>query len=136
MTVGIAGQYAGGLLSDRLAPERGLAVLLACLVAVALLFVPAAASLPSLVAASAALGLALFAMQPLSQATVAAHTPSKLRGLAFGYTYLAVFGVGALGASVVGGALAVGSPALAFLLLSGFASVGLCCALWLVWRNA
>jgi MFS family permease len=73
-------------------------------------------------------------MQPLSQATIAKYSPPENRGLSFGYTYLAIFGIGALGASLAGTALAYGSAAAVFLLLAGFASVALALALVLIVR--
>jgi MFS family permease len=135
LAVGIGGQYVGGRLTDAIQPERGLAIMLAALVTIALLFVPASRTLPTLVLVSIALGFALFAMQPLSQATIANHSPAEHRGLSFGYTYLAIFGIGALGASVTGAALTYGTPTTVFVLLAGFAAVALVFALVLVTRT-
>ena len=135
LAVGIGGQYVGGKLTDRIEPERGLAIMLASLVTIALLFVPASETLPTLVLVSVALGFALFAIQPLSQATIARYSPPEHRGLSFGYTYLAIFGVGALGASIVGAALTYGSSTTVFLVLAGFDAVGLVLALSLVLRE-
>jgi len=132
LAVGIGGQYVGGRLTDAIQPERGLAVMLAALVTIALLFVPASRTLPTLLLVSVALGFALFAMQPLSQATIANYSPAEHRGLSFGYTYLAIFGIGALGASITGAALTYGSPATVFVLLAGFAAVALLLALALI----
>ena len=132
LAVGIGGQYVGGRLTDAIQPERGLAVMLAALVTIALLFVPASRTLPTLLLVSVALGFALFAMQPLSQATIANYSPAEHRGLSFGYTYLAIFGIGALGASITGAVLTYGSPTAVFLLLAGFAAVALVFALSLV----
>jgi MFS family permease len=134
LTVGILGQYVGGRLTDVIEPERGLAVLLAVLVGIAVLFVPATASVWSLVAVSAALGFTLFGIQPLSQATIAKYSLAGRRGLSFGYTYLMIFGVGALGSSLVGVVLTYGSPTVAFLMLAGFAATGLTLAVSLVRR--
>ena len=136
LAVGIGGQYVGGKLTDRIQPERGLAIMLALLVAIALAFVPASRTLPTLVLVSVALGFALFAMQPLSQATIANYSPPQHRGLSFGYTYLAIFGVGALGASLTGAALTYGSSTAVFLLLAGFGTVALLLALTLVVRRS
>ncbi|WP_436910432.1 MFS transporter [Halosimplex marinum] len=135
LAVGIGGQYVGGRLTDAVAPERGLAVLLGALVAIALLFVPASGSLPALLAVSVALGFTLFGMQPLSQATIAKYSPAEHRGLSFGYTYLAIFGIGALGASITGAALTYGSARLLFAVLAGIETVALALALWLVVRG-
>jgi MFS family permease len=132
LAVGIGGQYVGGHLTDAIVPERGLAIMLAALATIAVLFIPAAETLPTLLGISVALGFALFAMQPLSQATVAKYSPPEHRGLSFGYTYLAIFGIGALGASLAGAALTYGSSTALFLLLAGFAGVALALAVLLL----
>lgn len=54
------------------------------------------------IAVSLLLGVVLFTVQPLSQATVAAYSPSEARGISFGYTYLGIFGFGSLGAALAG----------------------------------
>ena len=121
LTVGIGGQYLGGRLTDRVEPDRGLAAMLAVLTGLAVAFVPAAETgLGSLLAVSVLLGFALFAVQPLSQATIAKYSLPEARGLSFGYTYLAIFGIGALGAAIVGTVLTYASPAAMFALLAGF----------------
>ncbi|AXR76502.1 MFS family permease [Natrarchaeobaculum sulfurireducens] len=136
LTVGIGGQYLGGKLTDRMPPERGVAIALFILVAIALVYVPAAeASLLTLAAASLALGFVLFALQPLTQATIAKYSPPDSRGLSFGYTYLGIFGVGALGATVVGAVLTYASPLAVFVVLAGFAVVGCSLATVLVARG-
>ncbi|MFP8952971.1 MFS transporter [Natrialbaceae archaeon A-arb3/5] len=125
LTVGIGGQYVGGKLTDRIEPERGLVGMLSVLTLIALSFVPAAeAGLIALLAATVALGFALFAMQPLTQATIAKYSPPDARGLSFGYTYLGIFGIGALGATVVGVVLTYGSTFAVFAVLAGFAATG------------
>jgi len=135
LAVGILGQYVGGRLTDAIEPERGLAGMLVGLVGIALLFVPATGGVWSLLAVSALLGFALFGIQPFSQATIAKYSPPDRRGLSFGYTYLAIFGVGALGASLAGTVLTYGSPTAVFLLLAGFATAAMLLALTLVVRD-
>ena len=135
LAVGVAGQYVGGKLTDRVEVERGLAITLALLAVIAVLFIPATSTLPTLLAVSAALGFVLFGIQPLSQATIAKYSPPEHRGLSFGYTYLAIFGIGALGASIVGTALAYGTSTTVFVLLAGFEVVALGLALFLVSRG-
>ena len=136
LTVGIGGQYLGGRLTDRVEPDRGLAAMLAVLTGLAVAFVPAAETgLGSLLAVSVLLGFALFAVQPLSQATIAKYSLPEARGLSFGYTYLAIFGIGALGAAVVGTVLTYASPAAMFALLAGFSMTGGLVALVLVRRG-
>jgi MFS family permease len=135
LAVGIGGQYVAGRLTDAVEPERGVAVVLTVLTAVALLFVPASGSLVPLLVVSVVLGFFLFGMQPLTQATIAKYSPPEHRGLSFGYTYLAIFGFGALGASVTGAVLTYGSRSLAFLVLAGFAAAALALAVSLVLRE-
>ncbi|WP_408960380.1 MFS transporter [Natrinema sp. 74] len=103
LMVGIGGQYVGGKLTERVATERGLMVVLASLSITALAFIPAArAGIISLVVVSAALGFLLFMIQPLYQATIAQYSPADTRGLSYGFTYVGTFGVGALGAAITG----------------------------------
>ena len=135
LTVGIGGQYLGGRLTDRVEPDRGLVGMLVVLTGLALAFVPAAgAGLWGLLSVSVSLGFALFAVQPLSQATIAKYSPPGSRGLSFGYTYLAIFGIGALGAAVVGAVLTYATPAATFVLLAGFSLTAGLLALVLVTR--
>ena len=134
LTVGIAGQYVGGKLTDRVEVDRGLAVTLGLLAVIAVLFIPATQTLPTLLLVSAALGFVLFGIQPLSQATIAKYSPPEHRGLSFGYTYLAIFGIGALGASIVGTALTYGTSTTVFILLAGFEVAALGLALLLLAR--
>jgi len=125
LTVGIFGQYVGGRLTEWGRPERGLTGAFAGLTVVAALFLPVAGTgTVGLLGASAVLGFALFVIQPLYQATVAEYSPAEARGLSYGYTYLAVFGVGALGASLAGAALQYTGPPLLFGLLAGIAALG------------
>jgi predicted MFS family arabinose efflux permease len=119
LAVGGAGQYVGGKLSDRVAPERALAVTFAVLVAVSLAFVPALnGSVASLLVVCALFGFVAYAVAPMYQSTIAAHAPSDAHGLSFGYTYLGTFGVGAFGASVAGVVLTYADAAALFTLLA------------------
>ena len=125
LAVGIAGQYVGGRLSDHGRTEQALAAALAVLAVVAVVFLPVAGlGTAALLAVSAVLGFFLFLVQPLYQATVAEYTPPEARGLSYGYTYLAIFGVGAAGAALAGGVLQVAGPPLLFGVLAGLALLG------------
>jgi MFS family permease len=136
LTVGIGGQYVGGRLTERIEPDRGLILVLSALAAIAVAFVPAARlGLGGLLAASVALGFTLFSIQPLTQATIAKYSVPDSRGLSFGYTYLAIFGVGALGAAVSGTVLTYTSASVMFLVLAGFAAVAAALAVVLVTRS-
>jgi MFS family permease len=129
LLVGVPGQYLGGRIADRVPPERGLAALMTVLVLLALSFVAATGALWSFLLVSGLLGVALFTVQPLSQATVAAYTPPGSRGLSFGYTYLAIFGVGSLGAGLAGFVLTVAGRRELFVVLAGLAACGALVAL-------
>ena len=135
LTVGIGGQYVGGRLTERIEPDRGLILVLSALAAIAVAFVPAARlGLGGLLAASVVLGFTLFSIQPLTQATIAKYSVPDSRGLSFGYTYLAIFGVGALGAAVSGTVLTYASASVMFLVLAGFAAAAAALAVVLVTR--
>nr|WP_265112554.1 MFS transporter [Halosolutus halophilus] len=133
LTVGIGGQYLGGRLTDAIEPDRGLVGMLTALTVIALLFVPAArAGLWGLLLVSFVLGFVLFAMQPLTQATIAKYSLVGSRGFSFGYTYLAIFGIGALGAAIVGTVLTYASVSVVFVVLAGFSAIGAVLAVSLV----
>lgn len=126
LMVGIGGQYVGGRLVDSIDPDRGLVIMLSVLTVIALVFAPIASTgLWQLVLVSVALGFSLFAMQPLTQATVAKYSPPEARGISFGYTYLAIFGIGALGAAIAGTVLThAPSVSYMFVVLAIFAATG------------
>ncbi|ELY92094.1 major facilitator superfamily protein [Natrialba hulunbeirensis JCM 10989] len=125
LMVGMAGQYVGGKLTDRIRTETGLAVIFASLTVVAVLFVPAAqAGLATLLLVSALLGFLLFSLQPMYQATIAEYSPPGERGLSYGYTYLGVFGIGAAGAAIAGFLLSIGSVWQTFVILAVFPAAG------------
>lgn len=125
LIVGVFGQYVGGKLIDRVPVEYGLAAGFGLLVVLALVFLPAAsAGLVPLLIVGAVLGAALFFVQPFYQATVAEYSPAGTRGLSYGFTYLGVFGVGALGGTVAGVILTYATPTALFVTLAGFAAVG------------
>ncbi|GAA0239314.1 hypothetical protein GCM10009000_063600 [Halobacterium noricense] len=65
----------------------------------------------------------LFGEQPLMQATVADYSSSDTRGLSYGYTYVGVFGVGALGATIAGYILTKASFSWLFVVLAVLAVV-------------
>ena len=125
LAVGMAGQYAGGRLTERIYPPAGLAAGFGGLALLAVLFVPAVElGLVGFLAAGTALGFALFVVQPLYQATVAELTPAGTRGLSYGYTYLGVFGVGALGGGIAGLVLTEANAVALFGLLALIAAAG------------
>ncbi len=125
LVVGIAGQYTGGKLTNRVPAERGLIAIFAVLAVLALAFVPVTSmGLAPLLVLCGLLGFFLFAIQPFYQEAVAVHTPPDTRGLSYGYTYLGEFGFGS--ASIAIGGFVIGSFPLAafFAMLSAFALTG------------
>ncbi len=134
LVVGIVGQYVGGRLTERVAVERGLLVIFGLLAVLVVAFVPVAAlGLAPLLVLCGLLGFFLFAIQPFYQVAVALYTPADTRGLSYGYTFLAEFGIGA--ASVAVGGFVLGGYTLAafFAVLAAFATVaGLLALLLLV----
>lgn len=135
LMIGMLGQYAGGKLTDRLPTEIGMAGALAVLSGIAIVFLPVVqlGTAPLLVA-SAVLGFFLFLVQPLYQATVAEYTPARARGLSYGFTYLGVFGIGALGAPLAGWILDASSAMALFYLLAAVAATASLLSAWLMVR--
>ena len=128
LMVGVAGQYAGGRLTDLLPVELGLLGGYGALAVLAALFLPVATrGLGPLVVMCALVGFFLFVVQPFYQATVAEYTPAGTRGLSYGYTYLGVFGVGALGGAVAGGVLTYANDAALFAVLAAFGGLAALC---------
>ncbi|WP_424019938.1 MFS transporter [Halorientalis pallida] len=135
LMVGVGGQFVAGKLTDRGRPEFGILAGFGALAVVAVLFLPAAAlGLPALLVVSALLGFFLFFVQPFYQASVAEYTPAGTRGLSYGFTYLGVFGVGALGATLAGTMLTFFAPQQLFLVLAGLAVVAAGLGAYLVTR--
>ncbi|ERH10071.1 MAG: sugar phosphate permease [halophilic archaeon J07HX64] len=124
LVVGIVGQYVGGRLTERVAVERGLLVIFGLLAVLVVAFVPVAAlGLAPLLVLCGLLGFFLFAIQPFYQVAVALYTPADTRGLSYGYTFLAEFGIGATSVAVGGFVLGGYTLAAFFLVLAGFAVV-------------
>jgi MFS family permease len=124
LIVGVVGQYLGGKLTDRIPVEWGIAGGFGALALLAVVFLPIASlGLAPLLGLGALLGVALFSVQPFYQATVAEYTPAGTRGLSYGYTYLGVFGIGALGTTVAGTILTYASPSGLFATLAGFGAL-------------
>jgi len=119
LTVGMGGQYVGGKLTDRIDPARGIAGSFVALAVLALAFVPVVeGGIFGFAVVGVALGFALFVVQPMYQALVAQLTPAGTRGLSYGYTYLGVFGIGALGGVVAGTVLTYWSTLGLFVVLA------------------
>ncbi|WP_276256950.1 MFS transporter [Halomontanus rarus] len=125
LVAGMAGQYAGGKLTDRVTAVRGLIGCFVAFVALALAFIPVSSMGAIPIALLCGLfGFVLFAIEPFYQDAVAVYTPAESRGLSYGYTYLGMFGLGAAGVSL-GGVVRDAFPLDAFFaLLAAFAVAG------------
>ncbi|MFP9190980.1 MFS transporter [Natrialbaceae archaeon A-CW1-1] len=125
LVVGMAGQYAGGKLTDRIPAARGLAVFFVILAVLALAFIPVVnLGLGALIVLSGVLGFFLFAIQPFYQNAVAVYTPADSRGLSYGYTYLGEFGFGAASIAIAGFVLEEFALSTFFVVIASFAFVG------------
>jgi len=137
LLIGVVGQYVGGKLTDRYRVEYTMAAAFGALAVLALLFLPVASlGVVPLMALGAVLGAFLFVVQPMYQATVAEYTPPGTRGLSYGFTYLGVFGVGALGGAIAGAVLAFADAGALFLTLAAFAAAASGLGLFLGRRHA
>ncbi len=135
LILGGAGQFAGGKLVDRYTPEYALVGTFSVLVLIALIFMPAAnAGLGPLLVVSGLLGFFVFMEAPINQEVISKYVPAEVRGLSFGYTYLAVFGIGALGSTVAGVILTESSPSMLFLFVAAAALVAVGIGLYLIRR--
>lgn len=117
---GVLGQYIGGKLSDAVNPRRGATVMLGFLTLLASVYVFIDAyTLPIIILLSLVLGITLFSIQPLYQSMIADYTPEGFRGLAYGYSFFGIFGIGALGASLTGYMLSNFNQEIMFAALAG-----------------
>lgn len=122
LILGGLGQYTGGKLVDHFKAEHVLVANFAVLVLIALAFVPAAnAGLWPLLVVSGILGFFVFLEAPVNQEVISKYVPTELRGLSFGWNYIGIFGVGALGSAVAGIVLTRWSPTILFAMLAVFA---------------
>jgi FSR family fosmidomycin resistance protein-like MFS transporter len=120
--VGMFGQYAGGKVSDRVDTEYALVATFAALVVAALLFVPAStAGVVPLLAVCVLLGFFVYVAAPVYQATIADYVTADIHGLSYGFTYLAMFGIGALGAAIAGAILTYAGASALFVTLATLA---------------
>ncbi len=122
LLLGGVGQYVGGRLVDSYPVERVLVAAYVGLVAVALILIPAAdAGVGPLLAVAGVFGFLVFLVAPVNQEAISAYTPAAARGLSFGYSYTAIFGLGAAGATLAGVVLTRSTPFVLFVLLAGVA---------------
>lgn len=132
LTVGIGGQYAGGRLTDRVPSTTAFVGAFAALAGLALVF-PGARTLGvvPLVGVCLALGVVVYGTAPIYQVVIAEHAADDAHGRSYGFTYLAMFGVGAAGASLAGIVLTHASSTVLFAVLGIVAATGCGFVLWL-----
>jgi MFS family permease len=100
LALGGVGQFVGGHTADRVQPLRFYAGLIAATVPLALLMAHAGGVVP--VAAAAVLAMFMFGQQPVENVIMAQVTSPQRRSTMFGLKFMLTFGVGALGAQLVG----------------------------------
>jgi MFS family permease len=118
LSLGALGQVVAGHLADRPRFERTLLALsVGAALALAALAVPGALSLPAI---AWAFGLLLFSLEPLQNTLVTRQVEPRSRGIAFGMTFLSVFGLGSVGAALAGFLLQQGFETALFGILAAF----------------
>ncbi|PCR89899.1 MFS transporter [Natrinema ejinorense] len=125
LVVGMAGQYTAGKLTSRVPVARGLVVVFLGLALLAVAFVPVSTMGLGVIALyCGCIGFSLFAIEPFYQEAVAVYTPADARGLSYGYTYLGMFGLGAVSISLGGVLLDQATMSVFFVVLSAIALLG------------
>lgn len=100
MLAGAFGQILGGTLADRVGSARVYIFLVGSLIPLSAILGFTAGG-PAVMVASL-LAVALFAQQPVENTLLAEYTTSGRRSVSYGTKFMLTFGVGALGAQVVG----------------------------------
>jgi FSR family fosmidomycin resistance protein-like MFS transporter len=132
LTVGIGGQYAGGRLTDRVPSTTAFVGAFATLAGLAIAFpMVRTVGVVPLVAVCLALGFVVYGTAPIYQVVIAEHAAADAHGRSYGFTYLAMFGVGAAGASLAGVVLTHATSAVLFGVLGAVAAAGCGFVLWL-----
>jgi MFS family permease len=134
--LGAVGQVLAGTLADRSRPDRllfSLSLAAAGLLGLFALLGPSTAFvspafglgflLTPFVLAALAFGFLLFSLESLQNTLVTRTVPRSMRGLAFGLTFLSVFGLGSIGAATAGILIARGESGLLFVLLGASLAV-------------
>lgn len=135
LLLGSAGQFVGGKWTDRARTERALIGTYLAIVLASIAFFPAAAAgTLALLVVCGALGFTIYMSAPIRQALLADYAPADVRGLSFGYFYLGVYGVGAVGASLAGIVLTYATPEQFFLVFAGIAGMAVVLGLLLAVR--
>ncbi|SDY67996.1 MFS transporter [Halopenitus persicus] len=124
LLLGAGGQYVGGKLTDRTRTEYALIATYAVIVGVSVAFLPAAAAgIAPMLVVCGALGTFIYMSAPIRQALLAEYSAADVRGLSFGYFYLGVYGVGAVGTSLAGVVLTYGTTGTFFLVFAAIAAL-------------
>lgn len=124
LLLGAGGQYVGGKLTDRTQTEYALIGTYVVVVLVSLAFLPASnAGIVPMLIVCGVLGVTIYMSAPIRQALLAEYSAADVRGLSFGYFYLGVYGVGALGTSLAGIVLTYGSTGTFFVVFAAVAAV-------------
>ena len=118
LALGAAGQVAGGYLADR--PHVELTLAAASFLVGVLLVLLALPFVGAVVALAFVFGFLLFGLEPMQNLLVSHRAPPNLRGLAYGLVFLAVFGVGSIGAALGGYIGSVADLAVIFPFLAVF----------------
>lgn len=103
LLIGGLGQFVGGKWTDWGTAERALLGTYTVIAVASILFLPAAEiGLFAILLICAVLGFSIYMSAPIRQALLAKYAPADVHGLSFGYFYLGVYGIGAIGASLAG----------------------------------
>jgi MFS family permease len=127
--LGAVGQVIAGTLADRRRPDRILSSLSLAGAGLLILLAAVGPSSAFLIGALA-FGFVLFSLEALQNTLVTRVAPRAWRGLAFGFSFLSVFGLGSIGAILAGWLIDRGQASLLFLVLgaalaaSGLAAYG------------
>ncbi len=113
--LGALGQVLAGYIADRPRFDRWLLAL--SLGAAGVLVALGSPGVRGFTALSWAYGFLLFSLEPLQNSLVTGAVPARLRGLAFGMTFVSVFGLGSMGAVLAGLLLSRGASAPLFVIL-------------------
>jgi len=95
-------QYVSGRLADRLNPIYLYIVLVATSIPLAMALAMTAGVGNAAAVAAMALALAHFGTQPAENVLIAKYTPARMRSTSYGIKFFVTFGLGAIGAPIVG----------------------------------
>lgn len=136
LLLGGVGQYVGGRIVGRLPVEYALAGGYALLAALAVVFIPSAdAGVAPLLVVAGLVGFVVFGLGPINQEAISKYSAADVRGLSYGYVYIAIFGVGAFGAAFAGFVLTNATALVLFVVLAGLAAVASTMGAYLLYRS-